>query len=183
MIIWVYYLDWLPFSDVRPKQLPPIPWLKEQRFFQTVHPYFIFIQVFILGRKGWSNHDVSKSLVTIILLIHQKIFSEARIVSHHQPWSHSLKAHSLQRMVSQTCAWTQMKSLQSLGHKASIHTVQSSKESKKGNYWSEFLLFFNFLFLSSIIYVDMRSIEISSGPAPPQEAATVTGGAGGGAGK
>lgn len=77
---------------------------------------------------------------------------------------------SAKRMVSQTCARKQRKSFEPR-HKGSIHTVQSSKESKKDGYWSFFQLPFSCI---SIIYVDTCSVEISSGPVAPHEDTTVS---------
>ena len=97
-----------------------------------------------------------QSSVTIILLIHQKIFSEARSSLTTSlgiiPWKLILhKENGKLNMCSDA-----KEKFAEPGHKASIHTVQSSKESKKGNYWSGFLFFFfffNFLFLRAVLFM------------------------------
>ena len=73
-----------------------------------------------------------------------------------------------------------MKSLQSLGIRPPFTLCRVQRSQKRVTIEVGFSSFFQLPFSSSsIIYVDMRSIEISSGPAPPQEGATVTGWGGG----
>lgn len=93
-----------------------------------------------------------QSSVTIILLIHQKIFPEARSSLTTSlgiiPWKLILhKENGKLNMCSDA-----KEKFAEPGHKASIHTVQSSKESKKGNYWSGF--FFLFFFFSTSFFLE-----------------------------